>query len=144
MAQAYVTESSAVTKASPAKAAQVILSPEGLPKWFKGAHGVVAEKGFPEVGGRMRWKLKWMGMDSDFAATVVTNDLPARLVLRVKTPSGESMITNSFDAVGKGTRYTKRVEVQDAGPLLRLLMASFLPRSVRVEVERACKVADDA
>lgn len=144
MAEPYVAEASAVTKASPAQAASVILSPESLPKWFKGAHSAVAEAGFPDVGGRLRWKVRWLGMSSDFGGTVVRNDLPSRLVMRVKTPSGESDIIHSFTKDGKGTRYTKRVEVQDAGPVLRLLLASFLRRSVRDEVAAGARVADEA
>ena len=61
--------------------------------------------------------------------------------MRVKTPSGESLVTHSFEPAGKGTRYTKRVEVE-GGWMLRLLMSSFLRRSVRQEVEAACQMAD--
>jgi Polyketide cyclase / dehydrase and lipid transport len=144
MPGSYVVEASAMTQASPAQASSAILSAAGLVQWFKGAHDAVAEEGFPAVGGRMRWKVRWMGMDSDFSSTVVSNELPRRLVLAVKTPSGESLITNSFEPVGQGARYTKRVEVQGAGWVMRRLMGTFLPRSVRNEVQAAARIADNA
>ncbi|HUR25650.1 MAG TPA: SRPBCC family protein [Candidatus Thermoplasmatota archaeon] len=144
MAKPYVVEASAVTKAPLDVAARAITDPANLPKWFKGACDVEADGGYPAVGGTMQFKVKWGGMKSNFAATVKENALPGKLVQRVKTPSGTSDITHTFTAWNGGTRYTKRVEVEDASWLLRLLMGSFLPRSVRNEVAAAARVADDA
>jgi uncharacterized protein YndB with AHSA1/START domain len=89
----------------------------------------------------LSWKLKWGGTASTFRARVTSNDLPRRLVMRVKTPSGESDVTHSFETEGKGTRYTKRVEVE-GGWFLRAMMSLFLSRSVQQEVDAAAKLAD--
>ena len=139
-----MVEASAVTKAPLAVASRVITDPANLPRWFKGACDVETDGGYPAVGGTMRFKLKWGATKSAFAATVTEDALPRKLVQRVKTPSGVSDITHTFAGEAGGTRYTKHVEVQDAGWLLRLLMKSFLPRSVRNEVKAAAALADEA
>ena len=144
MAKSYVVEASAVTKAPLEVASRAITDPANLPKWFKGACEVETEGGYPAVGGTVRFKVKWGGMKSRFAATAKENSLPRKLVQRVKTPSGESDIVHTFTSTKGGTRYTKRVEVQDAGWALRLMMKSFLPRSVRHEVEAAARLADES
>lgn len=142
MAKPYIVEASAITSAPLEVASRAITDPANLGKWFKGACDVETEGHYPEVGGTLRFKVKWAGMKSRFAATVQENSLPGRIVQRVKTPSGESDITHRFEATKDGTRYTKRVEVQDAGWLMRVLLKSFLPRSVRQEVEAAARLAD--
>ncbi len=144
MAKPYVSAASASTRAPLDVVSRVITDPVNLPRWFKGACDVQADDGYPTVGKTVRFKVKWGGMKSDFAATVKENALPHKLVQRVKTPSGTSEITHRFTTAPEGTRYTKRVDVQDAGPLLRFMMKSFLPRSVRQEVEAAAKLADEA
>lgn len=144
MAKPYVVEASAVSTAPLDVASRAITDPVNLPQWFKGACDVQADDGYPTVGKTVRFKVKWGGMKSAFAATVKENALPHKLVQRVKTPSGTSDITHTFTVAPEGTRYTKRVDVQDAGPLLRLLLKSFLARSVHQEVEAAAKLADDA
>ena len=144
MARTYVVEASAVTRAPLEAASRAITDPANLPRWFKGACDVEAEAGYPAVGGTLRFKVKWAGMKSRFTATVKENALPRRLIQRVKTPSGESDITHTFTVTKGGTRYTKRVDVRDAGWLTRAILKSFLARSVRHEVNAAARLADDA
>lgn len=124
----------------PAHCAAVITDPENLPKWFKGAHSVTTSGGYPKVGGTIAWR---MGRNYRFEARVVTNDLPERFVLAVKTSSGDSTVTNRFVAESSGTRYTKTVEVTPRG-LLGLLVPLFLPGAVRNEVKRAAALAATA
>ena len=140
MRKPFIAEASATTKTPLAKASAAIMDPANYPKWFKGAHDMESD-GYPAVGGVLTWKIAWMGSASTFVARVTENALPRRLVARVKTPSGESDITHTFEATADGTRYTKRVVVE-GGVALRLLMALFLRRSVRQEVEAAARMAD--
>lgn len=140
MAKPYVAESSATTSAPLEKASRAITDPANYPKWFKGARKVVAE-GYPAVGGVLSWTVGWGSKAWAFRGTVVENGLPRRLVMRVRTPSGESDITHSFEQDGAGTRYTKRVEFHGTW-VQKLLMRSFLPHSVRHEVQAAAKMAD--
>lgn len=136
----FIAEASATTKAPLAKASAAIIDPANYPKWFKGAHAMRPD-GYPKEGGVLSWKIAWMGTASTFVARVTENALPRRLVARVKTPSGESDITHTFEATPDGTRYTKRVVVE-GGVMLRFLMSLFLRRSVRQEVEAAARMAD--
>jgi hypothetical protein len=143
MSKLYVVEASAVTKAPLAVASRVITDPVNYPKWFKGARNVVAA-GYPAVGGELSWNVGWGGSDRwSFRAKVIANELPNRLVMRVKTPSGESDVIHSFLPEGQGTRYTKRVEFEGSWHH-RALVRLFLPRSVRNEVQAAACLADES
>ena len=142
MGRPYVAEASARTKAPLEAASRAIVDAHSYPKWFKGAHDVVVE-GYPAVGGLLTWKIRWARTSSTFQGRVVENDLPRRLVMRVKTPSGESDVIQSFERDGQGTRYTKRVEVE-GGWFKRFLMSLFLQRSVKEEAEAACRMADES
>lgn len=132
-------ESEQVIPREPGHCFAVVTAPESLPKWFKGAHDVQVANGYPAVGGTMEWAVgkgdRWR-----FRATVVTDARPGSLVTRVRTPSGESIITQRFDAVAGGTRYRKTVEFS-GGALSRLFVGFFLPGAVRREVERAAALA---
>lgn len=143
MAKVYAVEASAVTRAPLSLASRVITDPANYPRWFEGAHDVQASKGYPAVGGVLRWKVRWGRMVWGFGGKVVESDLPHRLVLRVATKRSRGLTIHRFEAEGTGTRYTKRVESE--GSWLELLgMRLFMPRSVRREVAAAARLADEA
>lgn len=130
---------SALARAPPAKAAARILSPAGLERWWIGGVGVEqVDADWPAVGSHLRFRAGGV-----FDAEVTENALPHRLVMRVETPSGPSVVTHTFDATPDGgTRYTKVVETDPEGLLARLfdkLLTSFVKR----EVKRAVADADE-
>ena len=143
MARAYVVEASAVTQASVHQASRAITDPQNLPRWFEGASGVEASKGFPAEGGVLRWTVRWGGRTWEFGGKVVANELPRRLAIQVATRRSRGLTEHFFEPEGAGTRYTKRVTSQ--GSWLELLGARlFMPRSVRREVKAAARVADES
>jgi hypothetical protein len=143
VARTFATESSAVTRAPPAVASQAILDPANLPRWFKGAGAVEPSKGYPAVGGLLRWTVHWGRSSWEFGGKVVENDLPLRLVVQVATRRSRGQTIHRFEPEGSGTRYTKRVVSE--GSWTELLAARlFMPRSVRAEVRRAARLADEA
>ena len=140
VARLYAVEASAVTRAPPEVASRVITDPANLPRWFQGARDVEA-KGFPEVGGVLRWTVDWGRRSWEFGGKVVENDLPRRLVVRVATRRSRGMTIHRFQPEGNGTRYTKRVESE--GTWLELLAARvFMGSSVRREVKAVARLAD--
>jgi uncharacterized protein YndB with AHSA1/START domain len=133
----------ATTRASPEAASRAILSPEGIARWFGGAKVDRTDPSWPAVGSTMAWTV----MRTRFDARVVENALPARLVQEVETPSGRSRITHSFASrAGGGCTYEKRVEasLEKSGWLGRKLMGPILRSSVRKEVEKAARFADES
>jgi uncharacterized protein YndB with AHSA1/START domain len=114
-----------------------ISDPLNMPEWFKGAHSITTANGYPQRGGTIAWL---MGRNYRFEARVLTNEPPSRLVLKVRTSSGDSVVTNSFTAEENGTRYSKVVEVEPHG-FFGLLVPLFLPGSVRREVALAAALA---
>ena len=134
--------SHAPTRASPEHASRTILSPEALPLWFRGARIVSTDSTWPAAGARMRWKAQ----GATFDATVVENHLPHDLMMDVRTPSGLSRITHTFEPRSEGgTMYEKRVEarIDKHGGLGDWMTRQFLQGAVRREVARAASVADD-
>ncbi|MHB1260764.1 MAG: SRPBCC family protein [Thermoplasmatota archaeon] len=143
MARTYSTESSALTKAPLPLASRVITDPANLPRWFKGASDVEATKGYPALGGVLRWTVRWAGARWTFGGKVVESDLPHRLIVQVATRSSRGTTTHLFEAVETGTRYTKRVDSE--GSWWELLGARlYMPRSVRKEVKAAARLADES
>ena len=142
MAKPYVVEASAVTRAPLEVASRAITDPANLPRWFNGARDVEA-KGYPAVGGVLRWTVDWGRRSWDFGGKVVENDLPRRLVVRVATRRSRGLTIHLFEPTAEGTRYTKRVESE--GSWLELLGARmFMGPSVRREVKAAARLADEA
>lgn len=132
---------SAETRAPPDVAARVIISADGLKKWFGNVQEISADGHWPANGARMRWK----AMGTLFECEVDLNELPNRIVLDTTTPSGRSVVTHLFEEIETGgTKYTKTVDVVESRGFFGLLLPFILPGAVRKEVERAVKVADEA
>jgi hypothetical protein len=120
-------------------ASATILAPATLPKYFPDVREVEADPAWPAVGSYMRWTIG-TGGGMVFRARVRENSLPESIVLDGETPSGNSVITHRFTALGEGaTLYEKVVEIhyrgwsRIVGPLLTLV----IERSLTQEVERA-------
>lgn len=133
---------SAVTRAPPAKAAGRILSPAGMESWWIGKLTIGSvDADWPSVGSRMRWRAG----GGTFEAEVSEQALPHKLVMRVRTPSGESTITHTFEATPEGgTRYEKVVDARPNGLFGKLfdpMLASFVKREVKRAAEDATERA---
>jgi hypothetical protein len=135
--------------APPARASAIIVAPETLPRFFRGVDEVEADPGWPVLGSTMTWSVAgFAGFAMTFRATVVENTLPACLVLHVRTPSPDSVITQRFTDDGHGgTLYEKQVELHYRGWFNRLvgpLLTIFLRQELPDEVGRAAAVLADA
>lgn len=136
--------SSAECKASPDVACERILSEAGLHAWWIGKVNVtLRDPGWPALNTRMTWRMrkKWV-----FAARITEDSRPHRVVMEVITPSADSTVTNTFEALpAGGTRYTKTVVPKPRsffGRLMLPLFGSIIRASVKKEVTRAVKFAD--
>ena len=135
--------SSADCKVSSAAACARILSAEGLSAWWIGGVKITEQdSSWPAAGSKMSWKAG----GGNFEAVVTEDARPARIVMKVITPSADSIITHSFDSLSNGgARYTKTVEGHFRTPVTRFfspLMMWMLGKFVRKEVARAVKYAD--
>jgi hypothetical protein len=137
---------SADTSAPRDRASALILSADGLQKWWIGAvRDVKADPSWPAVGAQMSWVAAGGGYTATFEARVTENRLPELLRQEVKTPSGESVITHRFESLPSGgTRYEKTVEPRYKSWGARIMLGAMLWWFVRLEVRRAARAANGA
>ena len=138
-----IISASANCLASPAVASSKILSEEGIKEWWIGGLKIIEkDQSWPAEGSKMSWKAG----GGIFKAQVKTDARPSYIELKVETPSADSIIKESFEALPEGgTRYTKSVEpiwrssfARAVGPLFLFL----LRWSVKKEVKKAAEFAD--
>jgi uncharacterized membrane protein len=132
---------SILVSASLAEAWDLYFQPETWPAWVDGFDSVVAEDGYPEAGGSLRWRSIPAGRG------VVTEHVlehePRRLHrVAYGDPQSAGELRTSFGIEGQGTRLTQELEYRlpGRGPLVwltdRLFVRSQVSRSLAQSLRR--------
>ncbi len=135
---------SANCKSSPDVAFARIISEEGLIASWVGKIKIVEKDGsWPSLNSRMSFSTMGGLM---FKAQVVDDQRPSKLVMKVETPSADSVITHEFASLPEGgTRYTKTVEpIPRSGTMgiAMILLKFMLNILMKKEVKRSAAFAD--
>jgi hypothetical protein len=127
------------TRATPERTAQVLFDPETLPLQSPGARVLSVESSWPTTGSKMTFKV----MGATVEARVSENRLPEALTLVIQSSAATTTVHHQFVRLPDGgTRLEKTITMAD-GLLNRVMMALFLRRQLRGEVERGMKLANE-
>lgn len=127
------------TRATPERTAQVLFDPETLPLQSPGARVLSVEPSWPATGSKMTFKV----MGATVEARVSENRLPEALTLVIQSSAASTTVHHRFVRLPDGgTRLEKTITMSD-GFLNRMMMALFLRRQLRGEVERGVKLANE-
>ncbi|MBS3914966.1 MAG: hypothetical protein KG003_10730 [Bacteroidetes bacterium] len=135
---------SAKCNVRPDIACKLILSVDGLKAWWIGNITIShMDETWPSPGSKMVWKAG----GGKFQAEITEDSRPAKVVMKVNTPSADSTITHSFDLLPEGgTLYTKTVVGIFRTPISRFFakpMMWMLQKFVVKEVKKAAQFVDD-
>lgn len=123
--------------APPERVWRVLTDASRMPEWFMGAKDVETADGWPDVGGRVRFRAG----GGRFEARVVESKAPSLLVLEVDTPTARSRVTSRIEPAGAGARYQRSVDAQWKGMMGPLIGKLVIAPSVRREARKVVELA---
>lgn len=128
---------------TPEIACSRILSAKGLKAWWIGSLRILnMDHEWPALHSKMSWRAG----GGTFSAQITEDSRPQRVVMKVVTPSADSIITHDFEKTPEGgTIYSKTVEGFFRTPLSRFFarpMIWMLQKFVAKEVIKAAAFAE--
>jgi len=110
----------------------------GWASWVDGFGSVVAEEGYPDTGGSLRWRSIPAGR-GEVRERVLDHEPRHRHLIAFSDPQMEGELDSRFAIEGEGTRLTQRLDYRllERGPIARLGAVLFVRSQVGASMRRS-------
>ena len=129
---------SVAVSASLAEVWDLHFDPSGWPVWADGFGAVVSSEGYPEAGGRLRWRSTSAGR-GEVSEEVLEHRPRGLHTVAFTDPQTEGELTSSFVIEGDQVRVTQRLDyrLRSGGPLSTLTDTLFIRSQQRRSLQRS-------